>query len=202
MRAVCRVLLDRDGRPAGYYVYDRKAEGARIVEVGYITPAIFGAIISAAVRLARRRNADTIAFHLPEDEALMEFCKPWGLVKEVRYRRDGGGMARMINISSALEKLAPLLAERMSGTGRITIRTNMGGVALDWSKRVMTVHPANRSGRQARLPQWALAQMLYGYRDAKAFADAGVLKASADVTGLLTRMFPSGPHYYYLVDAF
>jgi len=202
VRAVCRIILDKRDKPAGYFVYDAHAEGARIVEVGFVSPDVFPAILAASVRLARRRGDDRIRFQLPEDSALMAFCKPFALEKHIRYRADGGAMARMINVRSTLNKLGPMLADRVTGTGSITIRTNLDGVSLAWSKGAMRISPPKRGGLQARLPQWALAQLLYGYQGAPALAASAILKASRQSVDTLARLFPPGPHYYYKVDSF
>jgi len=202
VKPVCRVALDRGDRPVGYFVYEKEDEGARIIEVGFTGPDVFPAILGACGRLAARRRAEKIRFHLPEDSELMSFCKPLGIDKQIRYRPDGGAMARMINIPSSLKKLAPLLAGRMSGRGRMTIRTNLEDVSLVWSKGRMSVSRPQRRGPQVYLPQWALVQMLYGYQHASSFAVRGVLNGSGRSAALLDQMFPVVPHYYYKVDAF
>lgn len=202
LKTACRVALDADEKPAGYFVYDRRAEGARIVEAGFAGPRVFPAIVAATGRLARRRGGDEVVFNLPEDSRLMAWCKRLGIEKRVRHRRDGGGMARMINIPSALGKLAPLLAGRVGGRGRLTIRTNLDNATIAWSPGRASVLPASAAGPQAAMPQWALAQLLYGYADAPELADRGILTGSAEAVRIVSGMFPAGPHFFYGVDEF
>ena len=52
------------------------------------------------------------------------------------------------------------------------------------------------------MPQWALAQLLYGYRTAEALAAAGTLKASRQAVEALSDLFPLRPHFHYLADHF
>jgi len=201
-KVVCKVILDGRDRPVAYFACNVHAEDTRIIEVGFTGPKVFPALIAATARLAKRRGDDHVSFRLPEDSELMDFCKMLGVEKSVRYRRDGGGMARMINIRSSLTKLGPLLAGRMPQPGRITICTNMEDVSLAWSGGRMRVTDVRSGYPAVRMPQWALAQMLYGWQDARAFAAQGVIKAPARTIDVLTRMFPAGPHYFYSTDVF
>ena len=201
-QAICKVAIDPQGRPAGYFVYDAGHETATVIEVGFARRGVFPAILAAAGRLAARRRIEKVQLLLPEDDAFVEFCKPMGLHKEVHYRAAGGGHVRMVNIPAALTSLAAELGSRMSGRGQLTVRTNLDDVHLSWSGGRLRVGPPRRGGPQARLPQWALAQMLYGYRRAESLAAEGVVRASADAVGALAEMFPVGPHYHYLVDHF
>ena len=59
-----------------------------------------------------------------------------------------------------------------------------------------------RPRRRKENEQWAVAQLLYGYRDAEALAAAGTLKAARPAVAALCEMFPPRPHFHYLVDHF
>lgn len=201
-KAVCKVALDGRGRPAGYVVYDAGHLTATIIEVGFATPGALPDILRAAARRAVRQRLERIQLLLPEDDAFVEFCKPLGLRKEVTYRPGGGGQVRLIRIPTALEKLSRELGPRTTGTGRLTIRTNLDDVGLSWSSGRLSVGPPRRDGPRARLPQWALAQMLYGYRDARALAADGTLTASRQAVAALTALLPLRPHYQHVVDHF
>ena len=52
------------------------------------------------------------------------------------------------------------------------------------------------------MPQWALAQLLYGYADTSELADRGILTGSAEAVPVMSDMFPAGPHFFYGVDEF
>lgn len=201
-RAVCRVAVDARGRPVGYFVYDSGHLTATIIEVGFATAAVFGDILRAAARLALRQRLEEIRLILPEDDAFVEFCKPLGLRETVRYRADSGGQVRMINIPSALRSAAGELGGRMSGSGRLTVRTNLDDVHLAWSRGKLRVAPPPGGTPQARLPQWAMAQLLYGYRRADGLAAEGTLKAAGWAVAALEEMFPPRPHFQYSVDHF
>ncbi len=201
IKAVCKVAIDKAGRPAGYFVYEGEPLVARIVEVGFTTPAVFGDILRAAGKIAWGHRLEQIEFVLPEDDAFIGFCLPLGIRKEVTYRRDAGAMVRMINTASALKTVEADLARRMDSPGRLNIRTNLDSVGLSWSSgRLKVSRPA--AGPSARMPQWALAQLLYGYNSASVMVANGLLKASGESVAILEKMFPVKPHFYYAVDNF
>lgn len=201
VKAVCRMALDKTGKAAGYFVYDGEPLKARIVEVGFTTPAVFGDILRAAGKIAWRQRLEQVEFILPEDDAFIGSCLPLGVRKEVEYRRDGSGMVRMINIPATLKAIAADLGPRTHGSGRLNIRTNLGNVGLSWSAgRLKVGEPTN--GPSVRMPQWALAQLIYGYRNASALAANGILKASGRSVAILDEMFPVRPHFFHAVDQF
>ena len=115
-------------------------------------------------------------------------------------------MVRLIHVKHALEKIAPVLARRARGRGRLLLRTNLGEALLEWSPRRMKVaSPAGRAAgprEQVRLPQWALAQMMYGYLDVRTLAARGAVQGPLRALAALEGLFPIGPHYHYFSDKF
>lgn len=152
--------------------------------------------------LALASRLEHINLTLPEDDAFLEFCKPLGLRKETTYVPDGGAMVRMINVRGALGKLAGELETRLPGVRGLNISTNLGLVGLFQVGGRLTVGEPRDRGLSAQLPQWALAQLLYGYVSARSLAASATLKASPGGIDVLERLFPVGPHYYYAMDRF
>ena len=201
-KAVCKVALDRTGRPAGYIVYDSEPLTASVIEVGAVRPAVFADILRAASRHAWQQRLEHIQLVLPEDDAFIEFCKPLGLRKKVHYLRDGEAMVRMINVPGALKKVAAELGSRMRGSGRLNLRTNLDSVGVAWSRGRLRVAEPMTGSPSARMPQWALAQLLYGYRSASGLAAVGVLRGARAALEALEEMFPPAPHFHHCVDYF
>ena len=53
-----------------------------------------------------------------------------------------------------------------------------------------------------RLPQWALAQLLYGYRSVAALRVAGLVDGPRRALENLARFFPVTPHFFHPMDKF
>jgi predicted acetyltransferase len=201
-KAECRVAVDSAGRAAGYIVRHDEPFTAVIIEAGFATPSVLGDLTRQAARWALAQRLENIQFLLPEDDGLMDFCKPLAIKMETTWRAQGGAQVRMMNVPSALTAAAGELGSRMAGRGELTIRTNLDDVHLAWSAGRLTVGPPRRGGPQARMPQWALAQLLYGYRGVATLMRDGALAAAPKAAAALTEMFPVRPHYQYLVDHF
>ncbi len=202
VKAVCKVLLDNRRKVRGYFVFNGEELNPAILEVGYVEQGLIPVILRAAGRITWKNRLETIRMYLPEDHPFVEFCKPLGLSKEVTYRKDGGPMIRMINIFSTLEKLAPLLGSRLAGSGTLNLLTNLDCVGLVWSKGDVTVSAPRVGARSVRIPQWALGEMIYGYRNASDLKVCGVLKGSREAIYILDTAFPQTPHFHYTVDEF
>jgi predicted acetyltransferase len=204
-KAVCLVAVDAAGRPAGYIVRHDEPFTAIVIEAGFADPAVMGDLVRQAARWALGQRLENIQFLLPADDELMDFCKPLAIKMEVNWRAQGGAQVRMINVPTALSAAAGELGSRMAGRGELTIRTNLDDVRLGWSAGKLTVGPPRRGGPQARMPQWALAQLLYGYRGVAALAREGAVDAgpqARQALAALAEMFPVRPQYHYLVDRF
>ncbi|MFW6145894.1 MAG: GNAT family N-acetyltransferase [Planctomycetota bacterium] len=199
---VVKCLCDGRGRVVGYLVHDSE-RAAEVIEAGWASPKVFGALLAAAADGAWAERAETIAFHLPPDDLFMRRARRYGLTCETTCRRDGGAMVRLINVPSALAKLADLLTARAPAGMQLNLVTNLDTAALSRRRGNVTVSPARLPGAAtARLPQWALAQLLYGYADAAELHADGVLKASKRVVDLVGMLFPPTPHYHYRTDHF
>lgn len=206
LRAKVRVALE-GRKPVGYFVYDAE-ERCRIVELGYARPAVLPAMMHAITEMAVAARVEEIQFRLGEDHLAMRLCAPLGIIRRIRLRGDGWEMARIMNLQTTLAKLAPLLAGRMSGAGKLILRTNLEDVELSWRSGRMAVGPVKPADRAAgktlvlRLPQWALAQLIFGFRDVEALALAGTLAGGPVALDLAAQMFPPQRAYFHLVDEF
>ena len=200
-KASANVLLDACGAVAGYFVSDA-GEVQEIIEVGYAAHAVFSDILRAIAAQVWDARIETIRFNLPDDHAFIHYCRPFGMHAQHIYRRDGGAMVRMMNITTALSKLTPLLAARMPGRGALTVRTNLDSVGLSWADGELYVTEPQANSEWVQLPQWCLAQMLYGYLDAESPACDNAITASGNGRAILAQLFPAMAHYHYAVDYF
>ncbi len=195
-----KVILTRQGRPVGYFARDAYAE-AEILEVGFAKSEYYGDLIHAASAIAWSQRTELLHFHLPEDDVLMRHCRALGVRTEVSYRVDGGGMVRLLNILTTLQKISPLLVARARGHGSLTLRTNLDTVTLSWGGAQMQV-TAGEGGQVITLPQRALAQLLYGYQTVDTLAQVGLISGPRGSLAALDRLFPPQSHYHYVTEYF
>jgi len=201
-RIACRVALDRAGRFAGYYASDDQGATIELVEASLIDVAGAGDVLRAAAADARERGQERVVLNLPEDDPVVRSARPLGVLTEIHCARDGGPLFRLIDVSSTLRKLAPRVGSGFEGMGALSVRTNLDAVGLRWSRGKLKVTDAIPGSPNAKLPQWALGQMIVGYASASSLAAAGVLRAPARAVRAFEEMFPQRPHFYYANDKF
>jgi len=70
--------FDGRGRLMGYAVLDKSPAEAIVCEIGYRGQEAFGTLLAAAVRQARRAQAEHIQILAPPDHPVVEFCQQLG----------------------------------------------------------------------------------------------------------------------------
>lgn len=196
------VALDARGRMAGYIVFHGQHLTATVLEAAGATPAVFPALLRRAAQKAWDQRLESIDFRLAEDDALMRYAATFGVRKDVTYGADGDAMVRLINLPAALQALRTELGRRTQGSGTLTVLTNLDSVSVTWRDGQVSVGPPVPTAPTVRLPQWAMAQFLYGYRSVDDARAAGAIRGSARALAAFTVLFPPGPHHLYAVDEF
>lgn len=201
-RAIVEVFEDRQGVPSGYLVFDDKPLTATVIEAGFGDPAVFPAMLRRAAEVAWEQRLENLQLHLPEDDVFGNFCRAYGATMQAVCSRDGGGMVRLMNVRGALEAVADELGRRTSRSGCVNLETNIGAVRLAWDPGHCEVREPDGNAPTVRIPQWALSQLLYGYRHVSCLVAHGVLEGPDESISFLTELFPVVPHYQYAVDHF
>jgi len=197
-----RVLLNRSGTPAGYFVFEAETSRLTVVEAGWSSEMVLPDIVLAAAGIAAKLRLESVNYLLPEDHLLMDFCRPLRLWQRVTHRKDSGAQVRLVSVATTLTKLAKDIGTRLAGSGSLNIHTNLDDARISWSDGSCTVDASDKGKPVVQMPQWALAQLVYGYRTARSLKIEGAIRGTATSTELLDQMFPRIPHFFYAVDEF
>ena len=197
------------GKPLmGYVVIDKSPAEAIVSEVGYRSEEVFGTLLSAAVRQARRVHDDHIVIRAPVDHPFIEFCRQFGCRVVMQYNRSGGAMARIINLQSCVARLAQELTRRMKSgryawSGYLTIATDIGDAALRINKGAVAYEESpHASGGVLRIGQALLTQLLFGYRNPAEMLRSGAASLRGAPVELIEILFPQGQAYCWHADYF
>lgn len=200
--------FDSRRRLMGYAVLDRSPAEAIVCEVGYRSEQVFGTLLAAAVRQARRVQADQIQILAPADHPFVEFCQQLGCRLIIQYNRSGGAMARIINLQSCFVRLAPELTRRLKSSrcdwrGRLMIKSDIGEVILRIRDGAVNCEEAGGAADAwFDAGQGLLTQLMFGYRSAReALRAAGASLRGAPVE-LIEVLFPRGYAYVWHPDHF
>ena len=201
-RAIVDVFEDGGGRAAGYLVFDDKHLTANVIEAGFADPSVFPAMLRRAADFAWEQRLENLQLHLPEDDLFANYCRAFGCTTQMSCSRDGGGMVRLINVGAALNAIADELSTRARGSGCVNLETNTDSASLEWTDGHLVVGQSKHQAPTVRMPQWAAAQLVYGYRHVSALSADGAIEGPADVLADLAGLFPVRAHYQLAVDHF
>ena len=170
-----------------------------IGEVGYSDPSVLGTLIAESARRAQSARVETVLFHAPPDDPLVEYCKGLGCETRTKYGGNTAGMARIVDQSGLLQCLRPsvirrLGQENLARVGALPIATDLGEERLLLGDGLCDL--------RVEMPQCLLTQLILGYRSVESIAlesSATIPKAALSV---LETLFPAGFPYNWPADRF
>jgi GNAT superfamily N-acetyltransferase len=199
--------FDANKRLAGYAVLDRSSDEAVMVEVGYRRADVFGALLAAGVRQARRVMAEQVHVLLPADHPFAQWCHQFGCQVVTHYQRSGGAMGRIVGLRSCLARLAPELGRRLRAAGGappagvdwcggLAIATDIGSVILRLGPQVVTAEEAADAAAPPDacldIKQALLTQLIFGYRSAADVLGSGGAALRGAPPQVIDALFPPG----------
>ncbi|MGC9359499.1 MAG: GNAT family N-acetyltransferase [Anaerolineae bacterium] len=192
-------VVEQEGNVVGYAMYTLDASDCIVGEIGYRDGSVWSTILAEISQIAWERRLEKLTIMIPPDDPFLTYCQRYGYSLELSYARNAHGMARVIDQDALIEELAPLLRRRaakagLSPAGSLVFNTDLGQTRLELGSANGTLH--------VRLPQWALAQLVLGYRgiddilfESEAHADLGAIP-------VLRAIFPQGFPYTYVADRY
>ena len=201
------VFEDGSGKIVAYYAADRWPRVMRITEVGALEPLFYENMLKHASEVADEKQAPEIEVYAPLDHPFVSLCKRMGCTITSNYYHDQMGMGRIIDIVSTFERLCPELSKRLRSAGlkgsppSLSIRTDMGNITLDLSDSDVSVSKKT-SAHWIELPQWALMQLILGYRSVSDATADPTIRTEGNVQEVLEVLFPAGYPYLWMADWF
>ncbi|HUU42350.1 MAG TPA: GNAT family N-acetyltransferase [Planctomycetota bacterium] len=187
------------GRTVGTAGWCLKPDAVQCCEVSAVDASAFGGILRHAADLAVRRRASSVVFHVPRDHPFTDFCRDQGCRVSTQVPRAGGGMARIINQRTCLEKIAPELTQRLhestlaDWSGTVAIVTDLETTRLVVKRGVVRIDGDKGRGRadvRLDLPQQRLTQLLFGFQPVSHLLSQTPTKLTGDTSGVVEALFP------------
>ncbi|MBN1138807.1 MAG: GNAT family N-acetyltransferase [Anaerolineae bacterium] len=202
------VLKDQAGQVLAYAVCDRSNKAVNVVEIESVNEALFGTMMATFAGQAIEKRCGYITFYLPPDHAFAEYAQRFGCKWEVECPKNGGGMMRILNLQSTLNKIRPELQRRIAAAalqapGRsLGIETDIGVVefTIESGKLELDFQPSAAS--DVHLSQDKLTQMLVGYRRPRDVLNDPAVRARAGALPWLEALFPTCHAFVWHADHF
>jgi len=203
------VAEDGRGRLVGYAAYERVKRELLVCEaIGRDTRAC-ETLLARLLGVARRNKLHQVVLHQPPGTAMGDVCRKFDCKVHTGFSRNGGGMARVVDQTSLLRKLAPELTRRLRASAcrrrraRIRIRTELGADDLVAGRGMVRWSALDgRAGLRLRMPHQALAQLVCGYRAASGVLAEQGLRLSREEGRLVDALFPRDWYYTWWPDRY
>jgi len=203
------VAVDESGVVRGY-VWLARRRPFRASEAAGDDPRAVKSLLRFLAGKAKSNYKAEIILDLPPDHPFarrtLALC---GGEATMKINRNGGWMGRFVNLKAAFTKLAGEFEERLRYSafkdwrGTLRLETNLGTIELQIVEGDVAV--MEETGREAivcKLPQTALIQLLFGYRDAAEVAFEPDVDIPSEALPLLCALFPTGHPFISRPDYF
>ena len=201
------LLVTERRKPIGYVEMSRGPR-PQIVEAALPERVdVYERILSQCGQVAREHLGREIAIQLPPSHPFVEYCRSLGATAHTTYRRDAGGMGRIINLDSWARKMCPEWTARLQASpygdysGSLGIKCELGSVWLNIRDGKVTLSEGAR-GHGAHSLQSVVAQLTFGYRSVPSACLAGEIRARPSDVKLLAALFPEQQAWVWPADRF
>ena len=202
-----RVLLDGK-KLVGYSVYNFTSNSLDVSEIGAAeNPAVYESLLADLARVADEHSLERIQVQLPYDHPAVVAFADFGADLSLHYPRNSGGMARILNFQSTIEKMLQQWGAQLSESGlrsriEFRIETDLGECALRFNRGRLALLESARPSLRLELPQTRLTQLLFGYQPAEFICAKPDVKCSSDLLPVMNILFPQRHAFIWPHDHF
>jgi len=182
-----------DKKPAGYVVVEDQGPRINIPEAAGDPDTI----LAVAAFAARKFSCDEIRFFtIPRQSALIQRLLRGNVAERIYHHKNGAALARIINLKTTLQKLAPELTLRLRAAG---LHDYKGFLALtdsiDWATlhiapRTITVTEGRSKTPHTLTAGTELSQLILGTNTPEETIAAAHMKLTGDAPFLTRALFP------------
>lgn len=210
VKADVKVFLNENGEVVGYLSLDDVTERTAVAEVGYKTAQVFESMVAFLAQRAERHGHNEVIFLIPPDHEFAFYLRRLGCSLVQEFPRSGGGMVRVINLGSLLEKLSTELSQRLRKSdlhdfeGEFALVTDIGCAVLKVKRGSVeaSTEGCSEPSLKLEIPQCKLAQLLTGYQTITLLASDKDVKCPPNLIPLLQVLFPPSYPYIWWADRF
>lgn len=201
-------LIDQAERVRGYTATEVDGKSLQVWEVGGFRSPVGREELLAQLRdLARRQGCDTVKLFLGLGHPLMTLARRRNCRIVAEHVRDGGPMARIVDLGRAVEQLCPELTRRLQAS---YLPRFAGTLELAWADQQTAVAIRGREVRPTKprstpphcLRGDELVQLLLGSDDPAAVIDDGRFRLTGQARQLAAALFPQRYPYMMRADWF
>ena len=200
-------VIEKRGQVAAYVVCDRWDESVNVAEVESGSDDLYPDLLYHLATQAIDKRCAKIGLYLPPDHGFAEYVARYGCEWTINYPRDQNGLMRVIDQNSLMQKLQPVLQDRLSAAdiccADLQIQTDLETTTLHIAESECEIASGEKTDKPiVRLSQGNLMQLVVGYRSARDVLNAPDVQAEPEAAAQLEILFPKGRPYIWSVDHF
>lgn len=204
-RAAAFVIVDEADEVIGYFVCDDTEKHCILSDIGFQSRTIFETIAHFLADGASRMGVARIECAIPPDHPFVIFCRRYGCKTSIHDSKNSGGMMRIVNQSSTLEKITGELGKRLQRSAQFSQWSGRIGITTDLQCDCLVIdrghagHTTNDTNAyQLEIPQDKLIQLMMGRRNIQDLAVDADVSVDAEIIPVLGTLFPLGyPHVWW-----
>ena len=199
------VVLDESDEVIGYFTCDDREENCILCDIGFQNETIFETVVRFLADRAKRIGVSQLLCHIPIDHPFAIFCRRYDCRTHIHNWKNSGGMMRIINQSSTLEKITGELEKRLQRadylfqwSGKLLISTDLGQDCLEIDRGSIAHTNGQANAFHLEMPQDKLIQLMMGRRSIGDLAIEPDVSVSAEILPVLETLFPlDHPHVWW-----
>jgi predicted N-acetyltransferase YhbS len=195
-----RVLTDERGRARAYYRCRPDGDVVLLNEISLgsrPTREAVEAVLADMVRVARKHEKPNLRFELSPGHPVARFCAADGCEIRQYIGHRGGAMARIGNLETLCDRMAPEWERLLDGTaiarwcGRLRLETDMGRIDLAIARgRVRPCAPEGRAEARIVADQDKLCRLVLGFHAPATAQQLGEARFVGDALPLAAVLLP------------
>lgn len=202
-------VFDKAGALVGYFYSTVERNDLYVREVAGRTDEALASMVAFLYRVAHRRDLGRMVFAVSPDHPLALLCSEYDSTMETTYRKNGGGMMRIIHLRSTFEHIAPELSHRLSTTylsgakKAFALQTDIGTLGLRCAEGRVTPCDPSEAGKDVLvIPQHRLAPLIVGYVEPCRILSAPEVRVPPGLREWIECLFPKQVPFFWELDHF
>jgi len=202
------VALDSKERIIGFMLLMAKEKSLEVHGLQGKDLSVVESLVRVLAPIARTFDQEAVPFFFPSDHLLLQMLPRLGGHLKKGWRKNGGGMVRILDLERTMRAALPTLSQRLKTAGllescpSLRLVTDLGDCVLAPGKDGLALDSAAKKGSRIQMSQGVLCRLLMGYETVDAAQDREDVSMPKRTLPFLEALFPVGHPYCWRPDRF
>ena len=200
LRCAIALAVDKSDRIVGHALYDKQTEEGllHVWEIEGINAEAYASLLLFLAKRAHKGQAEAVHYWSIENHPSAQFCMRYRCLYTRYSQRNGGGMARIIDLDTLAGQMLPALQDEWSRAkhpfkGVVSVNTDIGAFKLKLSSSTVCLCENDaREDYAVEMRQSALTQLIFGYRTVRDVALERDVSIPRPLVDVFEGLFPAG----------